>query len=63
MYLLQDDICKSVSSHLHDSGPDCIRKRGVSVNLGEKAMAKIKFGKTDANDGCSSNHFKNGTKS
>ena len=61
MSLLQDDISKSVSSHLHDSGPDCICKRGVSVNLVEQAMAKIKFGKTDANNGCSSNHFKNGT--
>ena len=60
--LLQDDISKSVSSHLHDSGPDCICKRGVSGNLVEQAMAKIKFGKTDANNGCSSNHFKNGTK-
>ena len=60
--LLQDDISKSVSSHLHDSGPDCICKRGVSVNLVEQAMAKIKFGKTDANNGCSSNHFENGTK-
>ena len=25
-------------------------------------MAKNKFGKTDANKGCSSNHFQNGTK-
>ena len=62
MSLLQDDISKSVSSHLHDSGLDCICKRGVSVNLVEQAMAKIKFGKTDANNGCSSNHFKKGTK-
>ena len=61
MSLLQDDISKSVSSHLHDSGPGCICKRGVSVNLVEQAMAKIKFGKTDANNGCDSNHFKNGT--
>ena len=62
MSLLQDDIYKSESSHLHDSGPDCICKRGASVNLVEQAIAKIKFGKTDANNGCSSNHFKNGTK-
>ena len=62
MSLLQDDISKSVSSHLHNSGPDCICKRGVSVNLVEQAMAKIKFGKTDANNGCSSNPFKIGTK-
>ena len=62
MSLLQDDISKSVSSHLHDGGPDCICKRDVSVNLVEQAMAKIKFGKTDANNGCSSNHFENGTK-
>ena len=61
MSLLQD-ISKSVSSHLHDSSPGCICKRGVSVNLVEQAMAKIKFGKIDANNGCSSNHFKNGTK-
>ena len=60
MSLLQDNISKSVSSHLHDSGPDCICKRGVSVNLVEQAMAEIKFGKTGANNGCSSNHFKNG---
>ena len=62
MSLLQDDISKSVSSHLHDSSPGCICKRGVSVNLVEQAMAKIKFGKIDANNGCSSNNFKNDTK-
>ena len=62
MSLLQDDSSKSVSSHLHDSGPGCTCKRGVSVNLVEQAMAKIKFGKTDANNGCSSNHFNDSTK-
>ena len=62
MSLLQDDISKSISSHLHDSGPESIFKRGVSVNLVEHAMAKINFGKTDANNGWSSNHFKNVTK-
>ena len=41
MSLLQDDISKSVSSHLRDSGPDCICKRGVSVNLVEQAMAVL----------------------
>ena len=51
-----------MSSHLYDSGPDCICKRGVSVILVEQAMEKIKFGKTDGNNGCSSNHFRNGTK-
>ena len=60
MSLMHDESFKSVSSH-HDSGPDCIYNRGVSVNLVEQAMAKIKFGKTDANNGCSSNHFNNGT--
>ena len=40
MSLLHADISKSVSSHHHDSGPDCICKRGASVNLVEQAMAK-----------------------
>ena len=62
MSLLQVYISKSVSSQHHDSGPDCICKRGVSVNLVEQAMAKIQFCKTNVNKGCSSNHFKNGTK-
>ena len=48
----QDDISKSVSSHLHDSGSDCICKSGVTINLVEQAIAKIKFGKTDASNGC-----------
>ena len=40
MSLLQDDNSKSVSIPHHDSGHDCICKRGVSVNLVEQAMAK-----------------------
>ena len=35
-----------------------ICKRSVSVDLVEQAMTKIKFGKTDGNNGFSSNHQK-----